>query len=121
MEAGYGWRINEAYIDSRKHARFESDLVLDVGSYLNLIMGVGIAVISLPTLYMSSRIKIPALRVLFILFALFLIVHGLYHLTYFLGDYAESDSFTFLSGSILEPSGYVFMFGFVLYYAKRGG
>jgi hypothetical protein len=96
-------------------------LVLDIGSYLNLVMGVGIAVVSIPTLYMSSRIKIPALRVLFILFTLFSIVHGLYHLTYFLGDYAQSDSFTFLSGSILEPVGYVFMISFVIYYAKRGG
>ena len=94
---------------------------MDIGSILNLLMGAGIIVISLPTLYMSSRIKIPALRVLFVLFALFLIVHGLYHLTYFLGDYESSDSFTFLSGSVLEPAGYVFMLSFVLYYAKRGG
>ncbi len=94
---------------------------LDLGSYLNLLNGIIIIGISLPTLYMSTRIKIRPLRILFALFTLFLTLHGLYHLTYFLGDFTGQESLAFLSESILEPAGYIVLFGFVSYFARRGG
>ena len=96
-------------------------LSLDLGSYLNLVNGIMILGVSVPTLYMSSKIKIVPLRVLFGLFSVFLILHGLYHFTYFLGDYVESDLLGSLSENFLEPMSYLILFSFVIYFAKRGG
>ena len=76
--------------------------------------------VSLPTLYISTRIKIKSARVLFILLSAFLVVHGIYHLTYFVGDYANSDAIA-LGDDLIEPLSYVLLFSFALYFARRGG
>jgi hypothetical protein len=93
---------------------------LDINSYLNLFDAVIIIGVSLPTLYISTRIKLPTIRILFGLLAAFLVVHGLYHLTYFLGDYTNSDAVVF-GNEILQPLSYMFLFAFAAYFAKRGG
>jgi hypothetical protein len=93
---------------------------LDINSYLNLFDALIIIGVSLPTLYISTQIKIPTIRILFGLLAAFLVVHGLYHLTYFLGDYTNSDSVVF-GNEVLQPLSYMFLFAFALYFAKRGG
>jgi hypothetical protein len=96
-------------------------LPLDLGSYLNLFDAVLILGVSIPTLFMSYKITLVPIRGLFVLFSLFLIFHGLYHLSYFLGDYLESDSVANLSNVFLEPAGYVLLLCFVIYYARRAG
>jgi hypothetical protein len=93
---------------------------LDVNSYLNLFDAVIIIGVSLPTLFISTRIKIKPVRLLFVLLSAFLVVHGLYHLTYFLGDYTASDTVAF-GDEILEPFSYALLFAFAIYFAKRGG
>jgi hypothetical protein len=94
---------------------------LDLGSYLNLFNGIIILGVSVPTLYMASRIKITTLRVLFVLFSTFLIFHGLYHFTYFLGDYTGSDFIGSLSDVVLEPASYLALLSFVVYFSRKGG
>jgi hypothetical protein len=93
---------------------------LDINSYLNLFDAVIIISVSLPTLYISTKIKLRPVRILFGLLAAFLVVHGLYHFTYFLGDYTNSDAVVF-GDEILQPFSYVLLFGFAVYFAKRGG
>ncbi len=88
---------------------------------MNLFNGVIILGVSIPTLYMSSRIGIAPLRVLFALFSIFLILHGLYHFSYFLSDYASSDLIASLDNYFFEPAGYLVLLGFVIYFARRGG
>ena len=96
-------------------------LSLDLGSYLNLLDGVLILGLSFPILFMSYKIKLAPIRALFILFSFFLVLHGLYHLTYFLGDYLESDLIASISNVLLEPAGYAVLFGFAVYFARRAG
>ena|SRR5690348_9852847 len=98
----------------------ETQLSLDLGSYLNLFNGIIIVGVSAPTLYMASRIKIAPLKVLFGLFSTFLIIHGVYHLFYFLGDFTSSDFIT-AADNALEPVSYLILLGFVIYFARRGG
>jgi hypothetical protein len=93
---------------------------LDLGSYLNLFNAVIIIGVALPTLYISTKIRIKPVRILFALLSAFLIVHGLYHLTYFLGDYTGSDAVAF-GDELLQPFSYVLLFAFAIYFAKRGG
>jgi hypothetical protein len=95
-------------------------LSLDINSYLNLFDAVIIIGIALPTLYISTQIKLRPVRILFGLLSAFLVVHGLYHLTYFLGDYTNSDAVVF-GDEILQPFSYLLLFGFAVYFAKRGG
>lgn len=93
---------------------------LDVNSYLNLFDAIIILAVALPTLYISTRIKTRNAKVLFVLLSGFLLVHGIYHLTYFLGDYTNSDAIAF-GDALIEPLSYVLLFSFALYFAKRGG
>jgi hypothetical protein len=93
---------------------------LDVNSYLNLFDGMVIIGVALPTLYISTRIKIKSAKVLFGLLSTFLVLHGLYHLTYFLGDYTNSNAIAF-GDELIQPLSYVFLFAFAVYFARRGG
>ena len=93
---------------------------LDINSYLNLFDALIIIGVSLPTLYISTQIKIPTIRILFGLLAAFLVLHGLYHLTYFLGDYTNSDSVVF-GDEILQPLSYMFLFCCSWHTSRRGG
>ena len=93
---------------------------LDADSYLNLFDAIIIVGIACPTLYISTKIRIKSARVLFALLSGFLIVHGLYHLMYFLGDYANSDAIA-LGDDVVEPLSYALLFSFAIYFAKRGG
>jgi hypothetical protein len=95
-------------------------LLLDLGSYLNLFDALMILGISLPTLYVIAGIKIAPLRILFISFSVFLILHGLYHLTYFLSDYTGV-AWIGLGNVVLEPLSYVALLSFAIYFARRGG
>jgi hypothetical protein len=95
-------------------------LLLDLGSYLNLLDALMIIGISLPTLYMSAGIKIAPLRILFVSLTVFLILHGLYHLTYFLDDYTGI-AWVGLGNVVLEPLSYVALLSFAIYFARRGG
>ncbi|MDA4136869.1 MAG: hypothetical protein OK449_07755 [Thaumarchaeota archaeon] len=90
---------------------------LDVNSYLNLFIAVIIIGVSLPTLYISRRIKIKTVKTLFTLLSAFLVVHGLYHLTYFIGDYTNSNAIAF-GDELLQPLSYVILLAFAIYFAK---
>ncbi|MDA4121969.1 MAG: hypothetical protein OK456_02165 [Thaumarchaeota archaeon] len=93
---------------------------LDINSYLNLFDGIAIIGVALPTLFISTKIKMRTPKILFALLSGFLVLHGLYHLTYFIGDYTNSDAIAF-GDELIQPLSYVLLFGFVMYYARRGG
>jgi hypothetical protein len=95
-------------------------LSLDVNSYLNLFDAIVIAGVAFPTLYISTRIGTRTVKVLFVLLSGFLVVHGLYHLMYFLGDYTDSGAIA-LGNDLIEPASYALLFSFSVYFAKKGG
>ena len=93
---------------------------LDINSYLHLFDAVIIIGVALPTLYISTKIELKPIGILFGLLSAFLIVHGLYHLTYFLVDFTGSDAINF-GNVVLQPLSYFILFAFAIYFAKRGG
>jgi hypothetical protein len=93
---------------------------LDINSYLHLFDAIIIIGVAAPTLYISTKITLKPISILFGLLSAFLIVHGLYHLTYFLADFTGSEAIAF-GNVVLQPLSYVLLFGFAIYFAKRGG
>src|SRR5712692_11186102 len=99
VNSGSSTKTHETFAEAlyvySAEATLSSGMGLDLGSYLNLFSAAIIIAAALPAMYMSTRITIKPLRLLFVLLASFLIVHGLYHFTYFLGDYSGSDAVAF--------------------------
>lgn len=93
---------------------------LDINSYLNLFDAILIIGVALPTLYLSTKVKVRTLGMLFGLLSAFLVFHGFYHLTYFLGDYTNSEAIV-IGNAMIEPVSYLLLFCFAIYFARRGG
>jgi hypothetical protein len=70
---------------------------------------------------MASKVRQPKLRILTSLLAGFLLVHGLYHLTYALSDITGLLFLNAASRLLLGPLGYFLLFVFVLYFARSTG
>jgi len=68
--------------------------------------------ISLPAVLIARRIQIPKLRLLGTLLALFLVVHGMYHLIDSLSAYYGGDLLDFLSDGFTEPISYLILLAF---------
>jgi hypothetical protein len=81
-----------------------------------IILGIGI-----PAIWMASRVSKQPLRNLSLLLSTFLVVHGLYHLAEALATFDSLSIFGPLSDAIVEPAGWVLLFAFTAYYARRGG
>jgi predicted membrane channel-forming protein YqfA (hemolysin III family) len=96
---------------------------VDYSFLLNAFDAAIILGISVPAVFMASKIpKQPLpLRTFSLLLSSFLVVHGLYHLAEALGTFDSLSIFSSISDVIVEPAGWVLLFAFVVYYARRGG
>ncbi len=79
-----------------------------------LVFGVGF-----PSIYMASKIKVPSLRNTSILLSAFLIMHGLYHLTELVSNFAGFEWAGALSDAVVEPLGWLLLLVFFVYFARR--
>lgn len=87
---------------------------------LNSFDAVVILAISLPAVWMARKIEVPKLRLLGTLLALFLVVHGVYHLTAVLSAYYGGDLLDFLSDGFVEPISYLILVVFGVTFYRLG-
>jgi len=98
-----------------------SSFQLDTGVLLNTLDAVLIIGISIPCIYMASRIRQPTLRLTTVLLAGFLLFHGLYHVTGALGTLNGLGYLGASSDLFFEPVGWILFFAFAVYFARRVG
>jgi hypothetical protein len=90
---------------------------LDVITELNAFDAVIILAISIPTTYVASKITLPKLRLLSVVLASFLVIHGIYHLSAAISETYGGATLAFLSDGLLEPLSFgVFLFFAVTLY-----
>jgi len=94
---------------------------VDYSFLLNAFDAAVVLGVSLPTIFMASKISRPPLRNLSLLLSSFLLVHGLYHLVEALATFDALSSLGSLSDGVVEPAGWALLFVFMLYYSRRGG
>jgi len=94
---------------------------MDVSVLLNGFDAAIVLGVSIPTLFMATKISKQPLRTLSLLLASFLLVHGLYHIVEALATFLANDVLGELSDVAIEPAGWVLLFGFMVYYYRRGG
>jgi hypothetical protein len=90
---------------------------LDVITELNAFDAVVILAVAVPTTYVASKITLPKLRLLSVVLASFLIIHGVYHLSAVISATYGGAALGFLSDGIIEPLSFaVFLFFAVMLY-----
>lgn len=94
-------------------------LEVDIELLLNLFDAAIIIGIAVPTLYMATRVKQQKLRMLTILLASFLIVHGFYHGAAALGSVPGLDIVGISSDLLIEPIGWLLFFAFAVYFLRN--
>jgi hypothetical protein len=92
---------------------------VDIELLLNLFDAVIIIGIAVPTLYMATKVKQPKLRMITILLASFLVVHGLYHGAAALGSLPGLDILGVSSDLLIEPVGWIIFFSFAVYFLRN--
>ncbi|MDA4126773.1 MAG: hypothetical protein OK452_06195 [Thaumarchaeota archaeon] len=92
---------------------------MDIELLLNLFDAAIIIGIAVPTLYMASKVKQPKLRMLTIILASFLVVHGLYHAAAALGSLPGLDIVGISSELVIEPIGWLLFFAFAVYFFRK--
>ncbi len=92
---------------------------MDPDFILNLFDAVLIIGVAIPSLYMAARVRQRSLRTLTILLASFLGFHGLYHAFAALGTLPGLDVLGSAADLFLEPFGYLLLFAFAIYFARR--
>ena len=92
---------------------------MDIELLLNLFDAAIIIGIAVPTLYMATKVKQPKLRMLTILLASFLVVHGLYHGAAALGTLPGLDIVGISSDLLIEPIGWLIFFAFAVYFLRN--
>ena len=92
---------------------------MDLEFALNVLDAILIIGIAVPALYIASRINQRKLRIMTMLLAGFLILHGLYHITAALGGVVGLEFFGTLSDQIIEPLGWVLFLSFAVYFARN--
>jgi hypothetical protein len=75
---------------------------------------------ALPALILAFRVKLKPYRTFAILLAGFLAVHGIYHLLEFLELSFGVSMFGLIGDILVEPTSYVILASFVIYYYRRG-
>jgi hypothetical protein len=94
---------------------------VDIELLLNLFDAVIIIGVAVPTLYMATKVKQPKLRMITILLASFLVVHGLYHGAAALGSLSGLDILATASDLVIEPVGWIIFFAFAVYFLRNSG
>jgi hypothetical protein len=92
---------------------------MDFEFVLNVLDAVLIIGIAIPSLYIASRIPQKKLRLLTLLLAGFLVVHGLYHITAALGGVAGLEYFGTLADQVVEPLSWILFLSFAVYFARN--
>lgn len=92
---------------------------VDIEFLLNVFDAAIIIAIAVPTLYMASKVNQPKLRMLTILLASFLVVHGLYHGAAALGSLPGLDILGTSSDLLIEPVGWLIFFAFSVYFLRN--
>ena len=75
--------------------------------------------IALPTAYMATKIGHRKLRLLTILLAAFLVLHGAYHLTAAVGGLTGLDYVGIFAETVVEPLSWVFFLAFSVYFLRN--
>ena len=88
---------------------------MDLEFLLNVTDAVMIFTIGILIMYLVTKIGQRKLRLLTVLLAGFLLIHGLYHLTAALGSYYDADFLGTLSDVVVEPLGWLVFLGFAIY------
>ena len=91
---------------------------MDLEFLLNVFDAVLIIGIAIPSIYMASKIGQRKLRVLTLLLAAFLVLHGLYHFTAALGSLGGLSVLGTLSDEFVEPLGWLVFFAFTVYFSR---
>lgn len=94
---------------------------MDYSLLLNTFDAAIILGISVPSAFMASKISKAPLRNLSLLLSSFLVVHGLYHLAESLASFQSLSVFGALSDVVIEPTGWLLLFIFMVYFSRRGG
>jgi hypothetical protein len=76
---------------------------MDVITEFNAFDAVIILVIAVPTVYVSSKITLPKLRLLSMVLASFLVIHSIYHLSAVISETYGGATLAFLSDGLIEP------------------
>ena len=90
------------------------DLILNAFD-ASIVIGV-----SVPAVLIARRIQVPKLRLLGTLLALFLVVHGIYHLVDAFSAYYGGDLLDFLSDGFTELISYVILLVFAISLYRLG-
>lgn len=88
---------------------------------LNSINALLIIGVSLPTLYMASKIKKRPLKALTLLISSFLFFHGVYHLSAALSTLQGLGQLGLWSDAVFEPLSWFLFLLFAVYFARRVG
>ena len=84
---------------------------------LNAFDAVVILGVAVPTTYVASKITLPKLRLLSVVLASFLVIHGIYHLSAVISETYGGATLDFLSDGTIEPLSFaVFLFFAVMLY-----
>ncbi len=94
---------------------------MDYALLLNAFDAAILLAVSVPAMLMASSISRQPLRNLSLLLGSFLLVHGLYHLAEGLAKLQSLSYFGTLSDVVVEPAGWLLLFGFTVYFSRRGG
>jgi hypothetical protein len=90
---------------------------MDIITELNAFDAAIILAIAVPTVYVATKITLPKLRLLSIVLASFLVIHGLYHLSAVVSEAYGGAVLDFLSDGIIEPLSFaVFLFFAIMLY-----
>lgn len=92
---------------------------MDPELLLNILDAILIVGIALPSVYMAMKIGQRKLRLLTLLLAGFLVLHGLYHITAALGGLPGLSTFGALSNDFVEPLGWLIFLSFTVYFARN--
>jgi hypothetical protein len=92
---------------------------LDLEFGLNVLDAILIMGIAFPSLFIASRIRQRKLRILTMLLAGFLVLHGLYHITAALGGIVGLEFFGTISDLLVEPLGWLLFLSFAVYFARN--
>lgn len=86
---------------------------------LNAFDAIIVLGVAVPSLYMATRVRQPSLRTLTVLLASFLAFHGLYHALSALGTIPGLDLLGTAGELFFGPFGYLLLFAFAVYFARR--
>lgn len=93
--------------------------MVDVEFLLNSVDAIMILSIGVLTIYLVTKIGQRKLRLLTLLLAGFLMIHGIYHFTAAIGSFYNIDVLGTVSDAVVEPIGWLVFLAFAIYFARN--